>query len=133
MLRRGRAGVGVVVQWVVLEEAALLNAGQASAQHAPDDLQEGLGVVGGEGGGLHAGHRASPMRRCTDSRSAERPATLANDCDRDLRQALRDEGHTVDSLAATLGCARSIAGDLLAGRRRWTDYQRAKLARGRAA
>lgn len=131
MLRRGRAGVGVVVQWVVLEEAALLNAGQASAQHAADDLQEGLGVVGSEG--LHAGHPASPLASCTKSRSAERAATLTTDRDRDLRQALRDEGHTVDSLAAALGCARSIAGDLLAGRRRWTDYQRAKLARGRAA
>lgn len=128
MLRRGRTGVAVVVQWVVLEEAALLNAGQAGAQHAPDDLQEGLGVVDGEG--RHAHHRASPLASCTKSRSAERAATLTTDRDRDLR---RDEGHTVDSLAAALGCARSIAGDLLAGRRRWTDYQRAKLARGRAA
>lgn len=34
-----------------------------------------------------------------------------------------------DSLAATLGCARSMAAELLAGRRRWTEHQRAKLAR----
>lgn len=129
MLRRG-GRAAVVVQWVVLEETSVANAGQA-AQHATDDVQEGLGVGGAVGGAgeVHGSMVRRPLASCTDSRSAERPATLTTDRDRDLRQALRDEGHTTDSLAATLGCARSIAGDLLGGRRRWTEHWRARLRR----
>lgn len=131
MLRRssGRRPSGVVVQWVVVEDTAPLNASQA-AKHTADDAGEGFGV----GGGLvHARDGASPLARCTDSRGPEHLPILTTDRDRDLRQALRTEGHTCTSLAVLLGVSETTAKRLLRGERPWTDYQRAKLARGRAA
>lgn len=132
MLRRssGRRPVGgVVVQWVVVEDRAPLNASQA-AQHTADDTGERLGV----GGGLvHVRDGASPRASCTDSRGPEHLPILTTDRDRDLRQALRTEGHTCTSLAELLDVSETTAKRLLRGERPWTDYQRAKLARGRAA
>ena len=127
MLRRssGRRPVGgVVVQWVVLEDGLPLNAGQAT-----EDTGKGA-----SGAGLvHAREGASRLARCTDSRGPERATTLVSDRDRDLRQALRTEGHTCTSLAELLDVSETTAKRLLRGERPWTDYQRAKLARGRAA
>lgn len=54
----------------------------------------------------------------------------ALNADAALTRRLRYEGHTCTSLAAVLGVSETTAKRLLRGERRWTDYQRAKLAKG---
>jgi len=111
MLRRGALGLAVVVGDV----------------RPANDVAEEHGDEGGVGGGhgpqrgpaLAPGHPLRP-----GIKSTARGGSLNANAD-----LIASDGHTSDSLAATLGCARSMAAELLAGRRRWTDHQRAKLTR----
>lgn len=117
MIRRGLVRVGVVVRCArpandVAEEQS--DEGGVVVGHAP---QRGLAQAPGH-----------PLR--PGIKSTARADVLAEDAA--LNARLRVDGHTCDSLTIALGCARSLAADLLAGRRRWTDHQRSKLGRGAA-
>lgn len=117
VIRRGLVGLAVVV---------------GGARPANDVAEEQ-----GDEGGVVVGHaiERGPSRSLRHPlrpgiKSTARADVLGEDAA--LNARLRVDGHTCDSLASALGCARSLAADLLAGRRRWTDHQRSKLARGAA-
>lgn len=127
MLRRGASGrSAVVVGYVVVDDRAPANATQ-TAQDARDDGGEGFGVG-------HAQHRGPALASCQPRGGGGFGPTQAPPLNADtaLTMRLRYEGHTCTSLASLLGVSETTAKRLLRGERRWTDYQRAKLAKGAA-